>query len=102
MKTGFSRFVCPEAPLSGAHGFRVLFAVLLSVSLAMPALADYDKGVDAFKNEDYATALKIFKPLAEKGDYGAQYYIGRMLEKGLGLRADTAAAAAWFRPAPAT
>ena len=40
--------------------------------------ADLQKGRDAYKREDYATALKEWTPLAEQGDADAQYNLGFM------------------------
>ncbi len=37
-------------------------------SVGISASADYQKGVTAFKSGDYATALREWKPLAERGD----------------------------------
>ena len=35
--------------------------------------ADFEKGLDAYKNKDYATALREWKPLAEQGNARAQF-----------------------------
>jgi len=48
---------------------------------------------------NYATALKVWLPLAEQGDAAAQTYVGEIFEKGLGVPPDYAAAAQWFRRA---
>jgi Caspase domain/Sel1 repeat len=47
----------------------------------------------------YATALKVWLPLAQQGDPGAQTYVGEIFEKGLGVPPDYAAAAEWYRRA---
>jgi uncharacterized protein len=47
--------------------------------------ADLQKGVDAAKRGDYATALREWKPLAEQGDANAQYKLGWMYDNGLGV-----------------
>ena len=47
--------------------------ILLTVSIlpfGTPALADFQKGLDAAESGDYATALKEWKPLAEQGNDG--------------------------------
>jgi hypothetical protein len=53
----------------------------------------------AFDRSNYATALKVWLPLAEQGDAAAQTYVGEIFEKGLGVPPDYAAAAQWFRRA---
>ena len=51
----------------------------------------------AFDRANYATALRVWLPLAEGGDPAAQTYVGEIFEKGLGVPPDYAAAAAWYR-----
>jgi hypothetical protein len=53
----------------------------------------------AFDRGDYATALKVWRPLADNGDPAAQTYVGEIYEKGLGVPPDYAAAADWYRKA---
>jgi predicted nucleic acid-binding Zn-ribbon protein len=53
----------------------------------------------AYDRANYATALRIWLPLAQQGDAQAQNYVGEIYEKGLGLEADYALAAEWFRKA---
>ena len=52
-----------------------------------------------FDRADYATALKIWLPLAKQGDPEAQNYIGEIFEKGLGTESDYQAAANWYKRA---
>lgn len=47
-----------------------------------PASADFQKGFDAYESGDYATALKEFRSLADKGDAGAQYNLGFAYQQG--------------------
>ena len=56
----------------------------------------------AFDRANLATALKVWLPLAEQGDAAAQTYVGEIFEKGLGVPADYAAAAQWYRRAAET
>jgi caspase domain-containing protein/Sel1 repeat-containing protein len=53
----------------------------------------------AYDRANYATALKVWLPLAEQGDTTAQTYVGEIFEKGLGVRPDYDAAATWYRRA---
>ncbi|GIX46722.1 MAG: hypothetical protein KatS3mg131_0933 [Candidatus Tectimicrobiota bacterium] len=48
---------------------------------------------------NYATALKVWLPLAKQGDPEAQTNVGEIYEKGLGVPPDYAQAAAWYRKA---
>ena len=57
---------------------------------------DYQKGLDAAKQGDYATVLKEFKPLAERGDASAQNYLGEIYIHGLGVPRDDKTAVKWF------
>ncbi len=53
----------------------------------------------AFDRANYATALKVWLPLAEQGDQAAQTYVGEIFEKGLGVQPDYTLAATWYRRA---
>jgi TPR repeat protein len=58
----------------------------------MIAAAAYDKG-------DYATALRLWQPLAEQGDVRAQTNLGLMFYTGQGVPQDLAVAVTWYRKA---
>lgn len=71
-----------------------------AVTLAEPAAADaFDEGMDAYRRGEYATALTLLRPLAERGDPPAQYYLGLMYQDGKGLPEDLAQALGWYRRA---
>jgi TPR repeat protein len=53
----------------------------------------------AFDRRDYATAVRLFRSLADQGDAAAQQRVGLMYEGGLGVLEDYAVAAMWFRRA---
>jgi hypothetical protein len=53
----------------------------------------------AYDRANYATALKVWLPLATQGDPEAQTYVGEIYEKGLGTQPDYAMAATWYRKA---
>src|SRR5262245_50453051 len=53
----------------------------------------------AYDRANYQTALKVWLESAEAGDAQAQYYVGEIYEKGLGIAPDYAQAAAWYRKA---
>ena len=58
---------------------------------------DLNKGVDAYDKGDYATALREFEPLAERGDASAQYNLGMMYTIGRGVPQGDKTAAKWYR-----
>lgn len=53
----------------------------------------------AYDRSNYATALKVWLPLAQEGDKAAQTYVGEIYEKGLGIAPDYILAVAWYRKA---
>ena len=54
-------------------------------------------GVAAYDRGDYATALRLWRPLAEQGDANAQFDLGGLYEKGEGVPKDYVEAAKWLR-----
>jgi hypothetical protein len=63
--------------------------------MAMP----FEDGMAAYQREDYATAMRLWRPLADQGHAGAQSNLGVMYEKGQGVPQDFAAALGWYRKA---
>ena len=59
--------------------------------------ADFDKGLNAARVGDFATALSEWKPLAEQGDTTAQINLGVMYEDGKGVSQDYESAVKWYR-----
>jgi clan AA aspartic protease (TIGR02281 family) len=56
-------------------------------------------GLRAWKSEDYATAMRLLRPLAESGNAIAQYFVGDMYDRGLGVEQSYVQAAIWYRKA---
>jgi uncharacterized protein len=77
-------------------------ALMLAVSFAGSVAAGpvEDAGA-AYRKGDYATALRLSRPLAEQGDAIAQYNLGNMYASGKGAPQDYAAAISWYRKAAA-
>jgi TPR repeat protein len=76
------------------------FAIILFASLLISGAsfaADFEKGVEAYRNGDYATALKEWRPLAEQGNANVQNYLGFMYDKGQGVSQDYKQARYWLR-----
>jgi hypothetical protein len=63
------------------------------------ACADWNEATSAYGRGDYALAYKEIKPLAEKGDPGAQYNLGMMYFNAQGVPQDDFEAVKWFRKA---
>ena len=59
------------------------------------------RGLDAYRRQDYASALKEWRPLAQQGDADAQYNFGVMYERGEGIAKDEAEAVRWYTQAAA-
>ena len=53
-------------------------------------------GWDAYKNKDYATALREWKPSAEQGNADAQNNLGVIYNNGWGVLLDFVRAHMWF------
>jgi TPR repeat protein len=70
-----------------------LAAMSRDVALAGP----FDDGFAALERRDYATAMKLLRPLAEHGNKDAQFYLGRMYINGEGVGIDYTEAVKWFR-----
>lgn len=59
------------------------------------AQASYFEGMEAYRQNDFQTAMREFKALEE--DPKALYLIGIMYEKGQGVTADFTEAAKWYK-----
>ena len=76
---------------------RALATVLLSLSFAIPVLAGpLEDANAAIKRRDYATAVRLIRPLAEHGDANAQYNLGVLYDNGLGVPQDRVRAYMWL------
>ena len=84
---------------------RILQRLLLAVSMCCLVVtanaAPMDDGKAAYDSNDYAQALKIFRPLAAQGNVEAQYYIGQMYLFGDGVTQNYQEALKWYRLAAA-
>jgi len=75
---------------------------LMAMCLANAASADpYNNGLAAAGAHDYATAVQLWRPLADEGLANAQDSLGILYENGMGVVQDHAAAAALFHKAGA-
>ena len=77
-----------------------LAACVLSLCpVASGAAGPYEDGASAYKRGDYATTLRLWRPLAEQGDAYAQFSLGAMYDEGQGVPQNYAVAVEWFRKA---
>jgi cell division septation protein DedD len=56
-------------------------------------------GIDAWRKQDYAGAVAIWRPLAEKGDADAAFNLGQAYRMGRGVTLNLSAAQTWFERA---
>jgi hypothetical protein len=73
-------------------------SVVLSLAGTAGAVPQPD-AEEAYQRGDYATAFRIWLPLAQQGSSLAQQNIGRMYERGEGVPQDQQAAMEWYRKA---
>ena len=83
---------------------RVLGTILAVAALAflpgpLCAQGSLEEGMAAYRNADYAKAIELWRPLADKGNPDAQYRIGSMYAEGKGIERNDATALMWFRRA---
>jgi uncharacterized protein len=62
-------------------------------------LSSYEDGAAAYDRADYATAMRLWLPLAEGGNGDAQTMLGIIYEEGQGVSQDHTAALTWYRRA---
>ena len=62
-------------------------------------VANLYEGVDAYEKGDYKTAIKHFDLLANNGSANAQFYIGKMYEKGISFKKNDYWAHHWINKA---
>ncbi len=75
------------------------FVLAILVAGAVVSHADFDAGWDAYERGDYAEALRVIQPLAERGNASAQSTLGAMYQFGQGIPQDYQQAVAWYRKA---
>lgn len=60
---------------------------------------DFDAGLKAYEEKDFAGALREWRPLAEQGVVRAQFNVGLLYYDGKGVPQDYEEAARWFEQA---
>lgn len=80
----------------------LLCCVVIACAEATPDRnAAYNAAYYASEKGDYATAVRLYRPLAEQGDYRAQNNLGAMYDHGRGVPQDYTAAMSWYRKSAA-
>lgn len=77
----------------------IVFALIIGLGSSNALAANFDDGVVAFIKGDSVTAIKIWEPLANKGDRDAQYHLGYMFQTGTGVEKNTRKAHYWYSKA---
>ncbi len=77
---------------------RVGFVIGFTLLSAGQALADFQSGLTAYNNQNFAQAVDLWTAEASQGDVNSQFNLGLMFEKGVeGYPKDLSAAYAWYR-----
>ena len=77
----------------------ILFFIL--VTSATIQAAELEDGFQAFSTGNYEQALRLWLPLAEKDNADAQYNLGILYMKGLGVEKNLKTAFIWYKRASA-
>ena len=74
-------------------------ASLMLIPLGVAVAGPLEDSRTAYYRGDYATALRLVRPMAEQGDADAQFHLGVMYESGQGALRNDAEAIKWYRKA---
>ena len=81
---------------------KIIIGLFVWLLFSAAALAgEFEDAAAAYLKNDYATALKLFRPVAERGDASAQFILGMMYALGQGVAEDHKEAVKWYRLAAA-
>lgn len=79
---------------------KYLVAAALIAFFGTPLSAQSVKaGIDAWQKADYAAAVAIWRPLADRGDADAQFNLGQAYRLGRGVQLNLSVAKTWFERA---
>jgi TPR repeat protein len=89
-----------EAEMTNCTFTAAVAALILAVGSVAPVAAEpFTDAAKALDKHDYASALRLLRPIAEQGNAQAQYNLGVMYDAGDGVPQDYAAAMSWWRKA---
>jgi TPR repeat protein len=83
-------------PRSNVTALMLLGALALA-AIGTASAGPVEDGVEAYRRGDYATALRLFRPLADQGIAPAQLNLGLMYSNGDGVPQNYTEALKWFR-----
>jgi TPR repeat protein len=80
--------------------YKWFVALILAAAVASPLAAQSVRaGIEAWQKADYAGAVAIWRPLAEKGDADAAFNLGQAYRLGRGVAINLGAAQSWLERA---
>lgn len=77
----------------------LIAAALIELSVSAASAQSVRTGIEAWQHADYARAVEIWRPLAERGDADAAFNLGQAYRLGRGVTTNLAAAQTWFERA---
>ena len=83
------------------YGCAIMALVSVSGASSVAWAGPWEDGMVVYNRGDYVPAIRLFRPLAEKGNPKAQSVIGVMYRKGEGVARSSARAFMWFSLAAA-
>src|ERR1700738_1019849 len=79
------------------YGSTLVGVIMLAFAVVTTTAAGpFEDAIAANDRGDYATAMRLLRPLADQGVSDAQYNLGFMYEWGLGVSQDSAEAVIWL------
>ena len=83
-----------------ANLLRAITTMLILAPIAGDAVAEpYEDALAAWRRGDYATAYRLWSPIADQGAPDAQFYLGFMNEYGQGVPRNSVEAIKWYSKA---
>jgi TPR repeat protein len=73
--------------------------VLILALTIYAGASDFGNGLEAYSRGDFATALRQWRPLAERGDANCEYNLGLLYAGGKGVPRDYSQAQEWYEKA---
>lgn len=74
-----------------------LLSLSFAVSSGIAFAGQFEDSITAYDRGDYATAVRLLRPLAEQGNAQAQNSLGAMYYNGKGVTQDFKEAVKWYR-----
>ena len=77
----------------------LILGLMLTIGGSIVCAGPLEDGLAAAQRGDYATALRLWRPLADRGNASAQHNLGVMYSNGHGVPQDYIEAVKWYRKA---